>query len=329
MRILITGGAGFIGSHLAEQLVHDGTEVVVLDDLSAGRRENVQHLERRGSRLLFRRGDAANEELVGELARECDLIFHLASAVGVARTVQEPLHVLDQNLDSTRAVVAAAERYSRKLVFASTSEVYGEHRGRPFSEEDPTTLGSSRDGRWAYACSKLTGEFMVTAASRRGDLPFVIVRLFNVAGPRQLFEHGMVIPRFVQQAQTGAPLSVYGDGEQTRCFMHVRDCVRALVRLGTTPAAEGEIVNVGNDTEVSILQLAELVKDVIGSPSPLELVNPEQDLGVGYEGCRRRVPSLEKLHRLIGDSSRRDLRQIVIDVVAHQVKPFTLTASSP
>lgn len=328
MRILVTGGAGFIGSHLAEQLVHDGSEVVVLDDLSAGRSENVQHLEC-SARFRFERGDAADESLVSELARPCDLIFHLASAVGVARTVQEPLHVLDSNLDSTRAVVAAASRHSTRLVFASSSEVYGEHRGRPFSEDDPTILGSSRDGRWAYACSKLTGEFLVTSASRCAGFPFVIARLFNVAGPRQLLEHGMVIPRFVAQAQAGAPLTVYGDGEQTRCFMHVRDCVCALARLGSVPAAEGEVVNVGNDTGVSIRRLAELVKEVVGSSSPIERVDPEQELGPGYEVCRRRVPSLERLHRLIGETPRQTLRQIVSDVVAHRTKPFTLTESSP
>lgn len=315
MRALVTGGAGFIGSHLAEHLLARGDEVVVLDDLSTGTFDNVAHLS---AHPAFRSHIASimNRELVSELVNDCDVVFHLAAAVGVQLIVNDPVHAIRTNIDGTEIVLQAAAVKRRPVVITSSSEVYGKRATVPFSEDNDLILGPPNRRRWSYACSKAIDEFLAMAYFEEHQVPVVIARLFNTVGPRQTGRYGMVIPRFVAQALDGEPITVYGDGSQSRCFGYVGDVVRLLVALSETPAAVGEIVNIGTNEEVTMRALAERVRDQVGSASQVVYVPYDVAYARGFEDMQRRVPDLTKLERLLHDRPRTTLAEILSTVIA-------------
>jgi UDP-glucose 4-epimerase len=326
LRVLITGGAGFIGSHLADAYVARGDAVDVIDDLSTGRMDNVQQLRGRpGFRLVIDR--VHNPAALGELVGRCDLVVHLAAAVGVKLIVESPVRTIETNVYGTEVVLAEAARHHKKVLVASTSEVYGLSTRVPFREDGPLVLGAPTKGRWSYACSKALDEFLALAYWREHQLPVVIVRLFNTVGPRQTGRYGMVIPTFVTQALAGRPITVYGDGNQTRCFAHVADVVEALVRLADHPGAVGEVFNVGSDEEVTIGEVAGRVKALASSPSDVVRVPYEQAYEPGFEDMARRVPDLSKVRALIGYEPRRDLNEILRSVIAYCREPASLAVA--
>ncbi len=317
MRYLITGGSGFIGSHLSEQLMGAGHSVLVLDDLSTGRYENVAHLEGRPE-FELRVASVTDPSVVERCVTECQGVFHLASAVGVRLVVEEPVKTIETIVNGTDVVLRACARYRRPVLLTSTSEVYGKSEKIPFSEGDDCVMGPTTTRRWAYACAKALDEFLALAHWYQTRLPVVVVRLFNTVGPRQTGRYGMVIPRLVAQGLAGEPLTVYGDGNQTRCFAHVLDVVGALSRLIGNPDAAGQVFNVGNDHEISILALAERIRSLTGGRSAIKKVPYNEAYTVGFEDMRRRVPNLTKIHRQIGYSPTRDLDKILADIIAEQ-----------
>ncbi len=298
-RILITGGAGFIGSHLAEALLASGHQVSVLDDLSTGRFENIAHLVEHPG-FSYAIDSITNHMVLDRLASESQIIIHLAAAVGVQLIVEHPVRTIETNIMGTEAVLKAADRYRAKVLIASTSEVYGKGIRVPFREDDDVVLGPTNKSRWSYAASKMVDEFLALAYHSSRNLPVVIARLFNTVGPRQTGRYGMVIPRFVSQALAGEPITVFGDGQQSRCFCDVSDSVRALVALAGHEAAVGKVFNVGSSEEVSILQLAERVKTTTGSDSNIQLIPYDQAYAPGFEDMRRRVPDTTRIHSLCG-----------------------------
>jgi UDP-glucose 4-epimerase len=317
VKALITGGAGFIGSHLAELLLGRGHEVLVIDDLSTGSIENIAHLK--GTRDFSYVIDTINNEpLLAELVDRSDTIFHLAAAVGVKLIVEQPVHTIETNVHGTEVVLKHATKKRKLVVLASTSEVYGKSTDVPFREGADLVLGATVKHRWAYACSKLLDEFLALAYWKERRLPVVITRLFNTVGPRQTGRYGMVVPSFVEQALTGGPLAVYGDGKQTRCFGYVGDVVGQLAALAQEERAVGEVWNVGNDREeVSILELARRVKNRTGSKSEIVLVPYDQAYEQGFEDMQRRVPDLSKLRALTGYEPKVGLDEIIDRVAAH------------
>ncbi|MHC4512902.1 MAG: NAD-dependent epimerase/dehydratase family protein [Planctomycetota bacterium] len=317
MRYLITGGAGFIGSHLAERLLAEGDRVVLLDDLSAGSLRNIGQLLA-SPRASFHRGSARDPQLVAELLADCDGVFHLAASVGVRQVVEQARRVFDNNLACTHAVLQAASSQRKLLVYASSSEVYGKGHRRPFQEDDDLVMGSTRVARWGYACSKAMGEWLALAHQRETGMALWIMRLFNTVGPRQSGRHGMVLPRLVEQAVRGEPMTVYGDGRQTRCFAHVRDVVQVMVTLARRPQASGQVVNIGNDAEVSILALARVVRRLANSTSAIRTVPLGTAYPTGFEEIARRVPDLARLQRLLGAVPTTPLADIVREVVAER-----------
>ncbi|MCA8880216.1 MAG: GDP-mannose 4,6-dehydratase [Rhodobacteraceae bacterium] len=317
MDILITGGAGFIGSHLAEWLVGDGHGVTVLDDLSTGRRENLAALEGSNS-LVFVEGSVLDQDLVRDLVGRADVVVHLAAAVGVKLIMDEPSRSILTNINGTENVLSAAIPGRKLTLVASTSEVYGKATKFPFSEDDDLTIGATRNLRWSYACAKMLDEFMALAYARDSGLPVVVLRFFNTTGPRQTGRYGMVLPNFVQSALAGTPLTVHGDGTQTRCFGHVRDAVESVVRLMREPSAQGQVFNVANDQEVSIRGLAEQVIAATGSASEIRHVPYDSVYPVGFEDMMRRLPDVSKLERTIGFRPRRPLSEIIDDIVAEK-----------
>ena len=317
MRILITGGAGFIGSHLAEALLEAGHEVFALDDLSTGCIDNIAHLKGH-PRFHYTIDSVFNEPLVAELVDRASVVFHLAAAVGVKLIVQEPVHTIETNVHGTEVILRHASK-KRKLVFiASTSEVYGKSTAVPFKETADLVLGATTRYRWAYACSKALDEFLALAHWKERQLPVVIVRFFNTVGPRQTGQYGMVVPTFVHQALAGEPLTVFGDGMQSRSFTYVGDVVRALLKLMVEPRAVGEVFNIGNTEEVSILGLAERVKALTGSVSPIVTIPYDQAYEAGFEDMPRRAPDLTKIRELIGYEPAVGLDEIIRRVVASQ-----------
>jgi UDP-glucose 4-epimerase len=299
MRALITGGAGFIGSHLAEGLLATGREVVVLDDLSTGRVENLQAVQGH-PRLTLTVGSVRDEALVQKLVDAADVVYHLAAAVGVRLILERPVETIETNIVGTDVMLRAAAGRRIPVVIASTSEVYGKNDKVPLSEDDDRVLGPTTKSRWSYACSKAIDEFLALAYHRERGLPVVVLRFFNTVGPRQTGRYGMVVPRFARQALDGEPITVYGDGRQSRCFTDVEDAVRATIALSTSPEAAGEVVNVGSSQEVAIGELAERVKHLAGSGSPIGLVPYDQAYQPGFEDLRRRVPDISKAGRLVG-----------------------------
>jgi len=316
LRFLITGGAGFIGSHLAERLLSRGDEVLLLDDLSTGSMENIRHLKK-FDRMHYFLDTIENRQLLAELVDEADVVFHLAAAVGVRLIVESPVRTIETNVNGTQLVLDAACK-KRKLVFAaSTSEVYGKNSQVPFREDADLVLGPTTKGRWSYAASKALDEFLALSYWKEKKLPVVIARLFNTVGPRQTGRYGMVMPNFVTQALDGAPITVFGTGQQSRCFCDVRDAVESIVRLISTDRAVGEVVNIGSDHEVTIEGLARLVKEKTGSSSPISYTPYDQAYEPGFEDMQRRVPALEKLEDLTGFRPKTTLPEIIDRVVAH------------
>lgn len=317
MKVFITGGAGFIGSHLATRLIERGDEVLVLDDLSTGSMSNIEHLVGRPG-FSYRIGSALDAPLVTECVDRCDLTIHLAAAVGVRLIVEQPVHTIETNVKATEVVLAAAAKKQKLVFIASTSEVYGKSSRIPFAEEDDLQLGPTSHSRWAYACSKALDEWLGLAYLHEKKVPVIVTRFFNTVGPRQTGRYGMVLPTFAAQALRGETITVFGSGTQSRCFGHVFDVVEAMLRLIETPAAIGSVFNVGSDEEVTIYRLAELVRDAAGSASPIELVPYSEAYPPGFEDMHRRVPSLTRLEKTIGFRPRTSLAQIIHDVVEDQ-----------
>lgn len=313
MRTLITGGCGFIGSHLAEALVAVGDEVTVLDDLSTGRIENIASMDG-NSRLRTLIGSVTDEALVHEAVQECDQVYHLASAVGVRLIMDKPVETIDTIVTGTQTVLKLANRYRKPVLLTSTSEVYGKSTAVPFDEDGDRLSGPTTKHRWAYACAKALDEFLAMAYWKSTRLPVVIVRLFNTVGPRQTGQYGMVVPNFVRQALAGEPLQVYGDGAQSRCFCHVADVVRGLTGLMNCVPARGQVINLGATEEITILELARRVIAQTGSRSEIRQVAYDEVYGEGFEDMQRRVPSIAKAKRLIHWQPQRSLKDIIADV---------------
>jgi UDP-glucose 4-epimerase len=317
MQILITGGAGFIGSHLAERLLADGHAITIVDDLSTGRFQNIEHLVK-NKKFKFAIESILNESLMDRLIAECDWVYHLAAGVGVDLIITQNVKVIETNINGTDVILRLASRYRKKTFIASTSEVYGKSENVPFSEDHDITIGPTFKSRWSYACSKAIDEFIALAYYKERNLPVVIGRLFNTVGPRQTGRYGMVVPRFVKQSLNNEDITVYGDGNQSRCFCHVSEVVGALKKLMETDAAEGEVINIGNNIEISILELARKVKDRTGSTAKIVTIPYENAYPPGFEDMIRRIPNIEKINRLIGFKPVKSIEDIVDDVIRFQ-----------
>jgi len=314
VRILITGGMGFIGSHLAEAWLEEGASVAVLDDLSTGSMENVIHLKGH-ERFSYIIDTVMNEPVLAEQVDQADVIYHLAAAVGVRLIVESPVRTIETNVKGTEKLLQIAEKKRKKVILASTSEVYGKSTKIPFSEDDDLVLGPTVIGRWAYACSKAIDEFLAIAYYKEKKLPVVVVRLFNTVGPRQTGRYGMVIPTFVRQALEGEPITVFGDGSQQRSFTYIADVVGALVKLAYEPKAVGRVFNIGNGKEISILDLAKLVRERAGSSSDITLIPYSEAYEEGFEDMARRVPDITRLRELIGYAPTLDIPEILDKVI--------------
>ncbi|MEV4247596.1 NAD-dependent epimerase/dehydratase family protein [Streptosporangium canum] len=312
---LITGGSGFVGSHLTDALLARGDSVVILDNLSTGRSANLAHLAG-NPRLRVVHGSVLDELMVDELVHRCDVVVHLAAAVGVKLIVAQPLRSLTTNIRGSEIVIEAAHRYRRKILLTSTSEIYGKNSGGPLTETSDRILGSPAVVRWAYSTAKAVDEILANAYHKERDLPTIVVRLFNTVGPRQSPAYGMVIPRLVRQAVSGLPLTVFGDGTQTRCFAHVRDVIEALLRLLDHDGAVGQTFNVGSSEEVSILELAKLIAELTGTTSGVDLIPYAEAYEEGFEDMARRVPDTRKLRELTGWVPRRSLDDVLAETIA-------------
>jgi UDP-glucose 4-epimerase len=314
VRALITGGSGFIGSHLSEALLDQGHDVLVLDNLSTGSIDNIAHLKGRAGFEYFV-DTVNNEPLLAELIDRADVVFHLAAAVGVKLIVEQPVHTIENNVHGTEVVLKHANKKKKLVVIASTSEVYGKSEDVPFREDSDLVMGPTPKHRWAYACSKAIDEFLALAYWKERKLPVIIIRFFNTVGPRQTGQYGMVIPNFVRQALAGEPITVFGDGKQTRSFTHVTDVVGALIKLVNEPKAIGQVINIGNIQEVSITTLAERVRDLCGSKSKIKFVPYDEAYESGFEDMPRRVPDLTRAKGLIGYEPKHNLDDILTQVI--------------
>jgi UDP-glucose 4-epimerase len=314
MKILITGGAGFIGSHLAEYILRQGHDVTALDNLSTGRFENIRHLIPNPN-FHFTQDDVRNTTVLNPLIAECDIVYHLAAAVGVRLIAEQPVHTIETNIHGTEVVLAAANKFRKKVLIASTSEVYGKSEAIPFHEDDDTVLGSTRFSRWSYACSKAIDEFLALAYHQQFGLETIVVRLFNTIGPRQTGQYGMVVPRFVEKALKNEPIEIYGTGRQTRCFCCVLDVVRALADLMACPTAPGKVYNLGSDREISLIDLADMVIGLTRSESKKVFLSYEQAYGMPLDDMLRRVPSLKRIHQIIGFEPKYSLEETLALVI--------------
>ncbi len=321
MKILVTGGAGFIGSHLCERLLEDGCEVVVIDDLSTGRIANIQPIAD-NSKYRFVKGTVRDAELIGTLVEDCDQIYHLAAAVGVQLIVDRPVHTIETNIHGTEVVLEAANKFKKKVLLASTSEVYGKNEKVPFCEDDDTVLGSTKFSRWSYACSKAIDEFLGFAYYTQYELDVVITRLFNTIGPRQVGHYGMVVPRFVQRALKDEDLLIYGNGRQSRCFACVGDVVNGLIGLMNCGQASGKVYNVGSDEEITIERLADLIIKKTGSRSKKRFISYEEAFGRNFDDMIRRVPNLERIKEATGYEPKMDLEQ-TLEIIINYFKEVT------
>ena len=317
MRVLITGGAGFIGSHLADAYLKRGDHVYVIDDLSTGKIENIQHLKG-DSHFHYTIESVHNQPVTAELVDQCDVIFHLAAAVGVKLIVESPVRTIETNVRGTEVVLGLANKKKKKVLVASTSEVYGLSSDVPFREDGNLVMGATTKGRWSYACSKAIDEFLALAYWREKKLPTIIVRLFNTVGPRQTGQYGMVIPTFVKQALAGRPITVYGDGNQSRCFGYVGDVVGALVKLMDHDDAVGQVFNIGSNQEISILELAQKVKELTQSDSDIVFIPYDEAYEEGFEDMPRRVPDISKVSELVGFRPEMSLDGILKTVIDYQ-----------
>ena len=317
MKVFITGGAGFIGSHLAERLIGAGHGVMVLDDLSTGQMSNIDRLIGRPG-FDYRIGSVTDAPLVAELVDRCDVTVHLAAAVGVRLIVEQPVRTIETNVHGTEVVLHAVARKQKLVMIASTSEVYGKSAKVPYSEDDDLTMGATTHSRWAYACSKALDEWLALAYAREKKVPVIVARLFNTVGPRQTGRYGMVLPNFAGQAVRNEPITVHGTGDQSRCFAHVSDVVRAMIKLLETPAAIGQVYNIGSDREVTINKLAEMVRAAAGSSSEIRHIPYDEAYAAGFEDMQRRIPDASKLERAIGMRPTTPLETIIDDVVAEQ-----------
>ena len=314
MRVLITGGAGFIGSHLSDACLKRGDEVFIIDDLSTGSFENIRHLKDH-PRFHYTIESVHNQPVTAELVDQCDVIFHLAAAVGVKLIVESPVRTIETNVHGTEVVLKVANKKKKKVLIASTSEVYGLSTQVPFKEDGNLVMGATTKGRWSYACSKAIDEFLALAYWREKKLPTVVVRLFNTVGPRQTGQYGMVIPTFVKQALAGRPITVYGDGKQSRCFCYVGDVVGALMKLMDDEDAVGQVFNVGSNQEISIIDLAKKVQVLANSDSEIVLVPYDEAYEEGFEDMPRRVPDISKINQQVGFKPERDLEGILLSVI--------------
>jgi UDP-glucose 4-epimerase len=317
MRYLITGGAGFVGSHLAQELLARGHHVSVVDDLSTGSMANIRHLKSH-DRFHYTIDSCENAPLMAEMVDGCDRIFHLAAAVGVKLIVESPVRTIETNIGLTELLLTLAHKKKRPILVVSTSEVYGKSEQVPFREDGDLVLGPTHKGRWSYACSKAIDEFLAIAYWKERGLPTVVARLFNTVGPRQTGQYGMVLPTFVKQALSNAPLTVFGDGKQSRCFTHVGDVVRALIGLLESDGTYGQVFNVGNTSEITIHDLARQVREACGSKSEIVFVPYDQAYEQGFEDMPRRVPDIAKIKKAIGWEPTIALPQILTDVIEHQ-----------
>ena len=316
MRVLITGGAGFVGSHLSEALLTRGDEVFVLDNLSTGSIDNIVHL-RDDPKFHYTIDSVTNEPLLAELIDRCDVVVHLAAAVGVRLIVESPVHTIETNVHGTEVVLKHANKKKKLVLIASTSEVYGKSTDVPFREDADLVLGPTSKHRWAYACSKMIDEFLALAYWKERKLPVIVVRLFNTVGPRQTGQYGMVIPSFVRQALAGHPITVFGDGNQSRSFTYVGDVVRAMVALINEPRAIGQVFNIGNENEITIGALAEKIKAVAASTSEIVRIPYDQAYEAGFEDMPRRVPDISKIRALVGYQPKLELNDIIKTVIEH------------
>lgn len=317
MKVLITGGAGFIGSYLCRMLLAQGHEVTVIDDLSTGKYENIEEIDD-GKKLKLIVANVNDAVITDRCVRDADCVMHLASAVGVRLIIDQPVKTLESIVGGTETVLKSCARYRRPFLLTSTSEVYGKGSKVPFCEDDDTVMGPTSKRRWSYASAKMLDEFLALAHWVETRQPIVIARLFNTVGPRQTGQYGMVIPCFVRQALSGKDITVFGDGQQSRCFAHVQDVAGALIKLIMTPAARGQVVNIGNDKEISIMALAEKVKQLTGSKSNIKVIPYEEAYGEGFDDMRRRVPCIDKAARLIGYKPTKNLDDILNDVIAFE-----------
>jgi len=321
LRVLITGGAGFIGSHLADAYLQRGDEVLVIDDLSTGTFENIRHLKT-NSRFSYTIDSVHNQPVTAELVDQSDVVVHLAAAVGVKLIVESPVRTIETNVRGTEVVLALANKKKKKVLIASTSEVYGLSADVPFREDGNLVMGATTKGRWSYACSKAIDEFLALAYWREKKLPTTIVRLFNTVGPRQTGRYGMVIPTFVRQALAGRPITVYGDGKQTRCFGYVGDVAGALIKLMDHPDSVGQVFNIGSTEEISIVDLAKKVKDLTGSKSEIVFMPYDEAYEEGFEDMPRRVPDISKIKQLVGFEPEMALDGILQSVISfHSGQP--------
>jgi len=314
MRALITGGAGFIGSHLVEELLNDDNEVIVLDNLSTGRYENIEHLLKNRN-FEFVEGDILDAVLVDKLVEQIDIIFHLAAAVGVELIVKKPLESLVTNIKGSEIVLEMASRYHKKVLITSTSEIYGKNVNGPLKEDDDRILGSPLKTRWSYSTAKAVDEMLAYVYWKEKSVPSIIVRLFNTVGPRQTGAYGMVVPRFIEQALKNEPITVYGTGRQSRCFVHVKDAVKALIKLSKEPKAIGEVFNLGSQEEITIEQLAKEIIKITNSSSKIEYIPYDKAYEEGFEDMQRRIPDITKINKLMGFKPTYTLPEIIKDIV--------------
>jgi len=321
MKVLITGGAGFIGSHLSEHLLAKGHSVCIIDDLSTGKHENIAHLENCANFQMVI-DSVRNHTIMEELIKSCDVVFHLASAVGVNLIIQQPIRTIETIVEGTSVVLSGARRYRKRVLITSTSDVYGKGSKIPFSENDDTVQGATTRRRWAYANAKALDEFLAFAHWYETKLPVICVRLFNTVGPRQTGQYGMVIPRFVKQALTGEPITVYGDGEQSRSFCHVKDIVEGFEKIIDCPESFGKVINFGNPEEITMNQLALRIKQLTNSSSEIIHIPYEKAYGEGFEDMRRRVPNIALAKQLIGFEPRYSLDDILNSIISHFKKDY-------
>ena len=314
-KILVTGGAGFIGSHLCQKLLGDGCRVSAIDDLSTGSLDNIAKFEN-DKKFKFVKGSVRDEKIVDRLVQECDAVYHLAAAVGVNLIVEKPVHTIETNIHGTEVVLEAANKYKKKILLTSSSEVYGKNESVPFSEDDDMVLGNTKHARWSYACSKAIDEFLGLAYYRQYKLPVVAVRLFNTIGPGQTGQYGMVVPRFVRWALKNEPLQIYGTGKQSRCFCYVGDTVEAMMKLMESDGSKGRVFNIGSVEEITIRDLAEKIIEKTGSKSRIELLSYEQAYGKDFDDMQRRVPCLKRIKEVVGFENKTTLDEMLDIIIA-------------